>query len=78
MVHLATHDNVQEVVGVDGVQKAIDEFRASHPSLDIQKVDALSRFDSYEGEGIKLFKGNFFHFSDFDGEFDMVWDRGKK
>ena len=87
--YLAKHDNVKEVVGVEGIEKAIVEFHNDHPYFNIQKqkeevVDMEGEkeyfFDMYVGTNIRLLKGNFFHFNDSfsNGKFDMIWDRGTK
>jgi len=80
--YLAKHDNVKEVVGVEGIEKAIIEFHNDHPYFNIQKQidmegEKESFFDMYVGTNVRLLKGNFFHFNDSfsNGKFDMIWDR---
>jgi thiopurine S-methyltransferase len=79
MAFLATHNSISEIVGIDGVRKALDEFAATHGSeLDIVEVDDQN--DGYErltGKSITLLKGDFFELKDAHtgGKFDAVWDR---
>jgi len=65
---------------VEGIKKAIDEFRKEHSNFNIEQTlnnDSFDAFDKYVGDKITLLKGNFFHLNDFysGGKFDMVWDR---
>lgn len=85
MKFFAAQENVSRVIGVEGVQKAVEEFINENPELNIKKVpnnDKSGKFDIYEGDKITLFKGNFFDLpssilsSDPDHKIDVVWDRG--
>jgi thiopurine S-methyltransferase len=80
MHYMATKRKVAEVVGVDGVRKAMEEFSRLHPDLNVQTVGASPHgpFEQWKGESITLLQGDFF---DVDarvvgGSFDAVWDRG--
>uniref|UniRef100_A0A7S2EJL1 thiopurine S-methyltransferase n=1 Tax=Ditylum brightwellii TaxID=49249 RepID=A0A7S2EJL1_9STRA len=84
LVYLAKHDAVSEVVGVDGIQKAIDIFMDENPDL-YNKDEVLAQssgkknyFAKYEGKNIAMLKGDFFDLDQdaVDGSlFDVVWDR---
>lgn len=87
MSYLAKHESVSEVVGVDGIQKALDDFRQEHPELNIRDGDDTScppqpeggqTFRTLRGNGITLLKGNYLELEpdDVGGRFDLVWDRG--
>jgi thiopurine S-methyltransferase len=86
MAHLAEQKNIQQVVGVDGIRKALEEFAAEHANLRIVPVESTSKFEKLQSQpaagsalssSIVLLKGDFF---DLDaeaagGKFDVVWDR---
>lgn len=78
MAYLAKHEAVKEVVGVDGIQTALDEFIEENKDLGIKKTEAHNgHFDSFRGKNINLLKGDFF---DLDpettgGQFDVIFDR---
>ena len=79
MAFLASHKSVSEVLGVDGVRKALDSFAKIHSGLEITQVD--DQGDDCErlaGKSIMLLKGDFFELDDnkTGGKFDAVWDRG--
>jgi thiopurine S-methyltransferase len=76
----ARQPSVIEVMGIDGIQQALDKFNQEHPELNLHptKLAGDGRFDRLAGEKITLLKGDFF---DLDahatgGQFDAVWDRG--
>ena len=79
MAFLATHNSVAEIVGIDGVRKALDEFAATHGSdLDIVEVeDQNDGYERFKGKSITLLKGDFFDLKDVHtgGKFAAVWDR---
>jgi len=85
MAYLAEHPNVEHVVGVEGIQKAIEEFGQENPKLNIYRSEDQQnneKFDVYVGNSITLLKGNFFNFdlqsvpTQVSGQkFDVVWDR---
>ena len=78
MAFLAKHKSISEIVGIDGIRKALDDFSADHDDLEITKVE--NQRDGYErlvGKSIQLLKGDFFELDDTitGGRFDAVWDR---
>ena len=80
MAFLATHNSIAEIVGIDGVRQALDEFAATHGSdLDIVEVQEQNDdgYDRFQGKSITLLKGDFFDLKDVHtgGTFDAVWDR---
>ena len=82
LTYLAKHNSVEEVVGVEGITKAILEYINENPDVRISK-DAMKdagAFEKYNGDNIVLLKGNFFHLSESyaGGKFEIIWDRGKK
>jgi thiopurine S-methyltransferase len=79
MAYLARTDKVKQVVGVDGIRQALDEFAAENPDLGLKPV-APSRnfkFEKLQGKSILLLKGDFFDLdaTQAGGKFDAVWDR---
>lgn len=82
MEYLARQRKVAEVVGVDGIRIAIEEFAKEHPDLEVQPVDdggknSSSGFGKWKGESITLLSGDFFDLdvTDVGGTVDAVWDR---
>lgn len=84
MSYLAKHESISEVVGVDGIQKALDAFRKEHSDLgfgddneDTCPSEGRS-FRTFRGVGVTLLKGNYLEVEpdDVGGKFDLVWDRG--
>eukprot|EP00586_Coscinodiscus_wailesii_P000711 CAMPEP_0172484910 /NCGR_PEP_ID=MMETSP1066-20121228/12585_1 /TAXON_ID=671091 /ORGANISM="Coscinodiscus wailesii, Strain CCMP2513" /LENGTH=247 /DNA_ID=CAMNT_0013249739 /DNA_START=99 /DNA_END=839 /DNA_ORIENTATION=- len=84
MAYLAKHEDVDQVVGIDGIQKAINEFSAENPELGIQThsgdVQTLGKNEcsTYKGSKITLIRADFFDVDSniADGRFDLIWDRG--
>jgi thiopurine S-methyltransferase len=79
MAFFASQPSVIDVVGVDGIQQALDEFSKEQPQLKLQPSTSIDgRFDRLVGEKISLLKGDFFDLDDKAtcGQFDVVWDRG--
>ncbi len=79
MAFFASQPSVIDVVGVDGIQQALDEFSKEQPQLKLQPSTSIDdRFDRLVGENISLLKGDFFELDDQAtcGQFDAVWDRG--
>jgi len=82
LAFFASQPSVIEVVGVDGIQQALDEFSQEHPELKLQPTSSASSddggFDRLVGEKISLLKGDFFELDSkaTGGKFDAVWDRG--
>ena len=79
LTYLAKHSAVEEVLGVEGIAKAILEYIDENPQVEMSKSPVnAGAFEKYEGDSIVLLKGNFFHLSEsHSGKFDMIWDRGK-
>ena len=79
MAFLANHDSVSEVVGIDGVMKALEEFSKEQPSLEIKKVEDSSGgpVERLAGNGISLLRGDFFDLDEqaTSGKFDSIFDR---
>jgi thiopurine S-methyltransferase len=89
MAAVAKHPAVAQVVGVDGVRTALDEFAAEHPYLGIREEDGLSsgpepavassssRYERRAGDKILLLRGDFFDLDETatNGQFDAVFDR---
>eukprot|EP00592_Proboscia_alata_P004421 CAMPEP_0194378866 /NCGR_PEP_ID=MMETSP0174-20130528/37149_1 /TAXON_ID=216777 /ORGANISM="Proboscia alata, Strain PI-D3" /LENGTH=303 /DNA_ID=CAMNT_0039161177 /DNA_START=56 /DNA_END=964 /DNA_ORIENTATION=+ len=83
LAFLAKQKGVLEVVGVDGIRKALEEFQSNNPTLeigeDLERVEShAKKFDRFRGKKITLLKGDYFDL-DIDsigGElFDSIWDR---
>jgi len=74
-----------KVVGVDGVQQAIDEFISENKSLEIilkpAEDDTTTKFSRFVGKNIELLCGDFFDLvsdeiiSTGGDKFDFIWDR---
>jgi thiopurine S-methyltransferase len=84
MAYFATQPFVQEVVGVDGIQKALDAFALEHPELAIQPKSAdaadpesVSAYRRMTGNKITLLQGDFFGLDETvtGGRFDAIFDR---
>ena len=80
MNYLAAQRKVAEVVGVDGIRQAMEDFAAEHPDLEVQSTGetTTSGFERWKGHSITLLTGDFF---DLDvetagGTFEAVWDHG--
>jgi thiopurine S-methyltransferase len=78
MAFLSKHQGVSEVVGVDGIRKALEEFIDENPQLQIEESQGCDAFERFEGHGISLLKGDFFDLDDnaTNGKFDGIFDRG--
>lgn len=74
--YLASQKNVQ-VVGVDGIRKALEEFIKEHPSLEIEPLESSDNYERFQGKDITLLKGDLFDLDETTagGRFDAVWDR---
>ena len=70
---------VDEVVGVDGIRKALLEFADENKELhiDVENTSSISAFEKFSGEKISLLKGDFFALDDdaTEGKFDYIFDR---
>lgn len=77
MAYLAQQDNTAQVVGVDGIRKALDEFAKEHPDLKVQPDGKAGNHDRLTGSSIALLKGDFFALDaeTTGGQFDAVMDR---
>jgi len=78
MAFLAKHGSVSEVVGIEGIRKALESYAEEQPDLDIKPVESLDTFERFVGKKTTLLKGDFFAL-DSDatgGKFDSIWDRG--
>jgi thiopurine S-methyltransferase len=77
MAHVAHFESVKEVVGVDGIRKALDEFSAEHPALEIRPMGSDGIYDRFSGKKVTLLKGDFFELDETTtgGRFDVIFDR---
>jgi thiopurine S-methyltransferase len=77
MAYLAQQDFVAELVGVDGIQKALDTFAQEHGEFEIQPAGKIGDYDRLTGQKITLLKGDYFNLDDSatNGRFGAVFDR---
>ena len=79
MAYFADHKSVSDVVGVEGIRQALEEYAEEHPDLQIGPAEPLlDSFERFVGKKTLLLKGDFFGL-DADstgGQFDSIWDRG--
>jgi thiopurine S-methyltransferase len=78
MAFVSKKEGVMEVVGVDGVRKALEEFGAENPDLDIKPASSRNgKHERLEGKKITLLKGDFFDLDEAatDGRFEAIVDR---
>jgi thiopurine S-methyltransferase len=78
LAFFAKADAVSEVVGVDGVRKALEEFAQEHTDLKLAPLeDQTDEYERLVGEKIALLKGDFFHLDEkvTNGRFDAIFDR---
>lgn len=79
MAYLASQETTAEVVGIDGIQKALDEFAKEHPDLQVQPNGTVAegQFTKMTGKKISLLKGDYFAITpEVTGDkFDAVQDR---
>lgn len=78
-------DVIQHVVGVDGVEQALEEFAKENVDLGLQKTKPAwfcwsrrefpKEMQVWKGPVLSLVCGNFFKFQS-KHQFDAVWDRG--
>ena len=73
----AKQSSVAQVVGVDGIMKALETFSAEHPDLEIKETDSIGSFRALKAKNITLLKGDFFDLDDSatGGKFSGVYDR---
>jgi len=81
MNFLATQRKVAEVVGVDGIRTAMEEFTKEHPDLEVEPVSegtTDSGFEKWKGHSTTLLTGDFFNLDaeTAGGTFDGCWDHG--
>ena len=77
MAYLVT--KAQEVVGVEAIQMAVEEFAMEHPDLNVKQMPGTKDgFIRFEGNKIVLLKGDYFTLDDTKagGKMDAIWDRG--
>mmetsp|Transcript_2998 Transcript_2998/g.6926 ORF Transcript_2998/g.6926 Transcript_2998/m.6926 type:complete len:336 (+) Transcript_2998:59-1066(+) len=82
MVHLARHEGVGWVNGVDGVSKAVEEFAAENPELKLKRIakaniDETNTIEVWMGDKITVTVDDYFKWIDatFVEKPDAVWDR---
>ena len=86
MVYLARKRVISEVVGIDAVPKAVEEFmqEQANEGLDFKEPETMKGYTKRKGESLTLITGDFFDISldVINGDasntllFDGVWDRG--
>jgi thiopurine S-methyltransferase len=69
-----------EVVGVEGIRMALEQFAKEQPQLNISTESTTTTTDGFErfqGDKITLLKGDFFELdaTKTDGKFDLIFDR---
>lgn len=74
MPYLASQTSslVSEVVGVEGIRKAVEEFASEHPDM---KISFSGDVASSEDGRLKVYVSDFFELPDI-GKFGAAWDRG--
>jgi len=86
MAHLARQtDAIAQVVGVEGITKAIEEFAQEQPDLELTKEEEPhgtttypAGYTRYVGNNIMILEGDFFQLDEkiTDGRFQAIFDRG--
>jgi len=78
MAYFSQHQGVTEVVGVDGIKKALQEFADEHPGLDIKEDAPVGSYEKFKGSNIMLLRGDFFELTEKEtgGKCTAVFDRG--
>lgn len=68
----------KEVVGVEAIQMALEEFSQEHPDLKVAMTGTKDGYTRFEGDKILLLKGDYFALDEtsFGGRIDAIWDRG--
>ena len=77
MAYLVT--KAKEVVGVEAIQMALEEFAMENPDLNVTQIPGMKDgFIRFEGDKIVLLKGDFFTLDETNagGRMDAIWDRG--
>lgn len=83
MSFLANHRRVSQVIGVEGIRKALQEFAAENPDLQLMEdssppPEGPYHFRAWTGKSILLLQGDFFELDSnaLGGEqVDAIWDR---
>ena len=83
MAFLANHASISQVVGIDGIRKALTAFAEENPNLEIQTTEttpadnANDVVERFHGKNIELLRGDLFDLDDevTNGKFDMILDR---
>eukprot|EP00934_Nitzschia_sp_Nitz4_P006385 Nitzschia sp. Nitz4//scaffold10_size219509//28889//29707//NITZ4_001401-RA/size219509-augustus-gene-0.265-mRNA-1//-1//CDS//3329532839//6375//frame0 len=67
-----------EVVGVEGIRVALEEFAKEQPQLNVKPTGTHGAFERFEGDRISLLKGDFFALDEASakGKFGAIYDRG--
>jgi thiopurine S-methyltransferase len=77
-VDMAYLTSMAEVVGVEGIKTALEEFQLEQPDLQIELQPGIQNgFERFVGTKITLLKGDFFELTteDTNGSFDVIYDR---
>jgi len=77
MAFLANQKSVAEVVGCDGIRKALVDFSEEHQDLEVKEAPGMGAFDRFQGNAITLLKGDLFDLDENSagGKFDGILDR---
>lgn len=77
MAFLAQHDKVGQVIGVDGIATALEQFAREQPDLQVEAVEATGSYQTWKGKKITLLKGDFFELTPeaTGGKVDAIVDR---
>jgi thiopurine S-methyltransferase len=77
MAYLAKQASVKEVVGIDGIRKALEEFAQEQPELEVSPQEQVGKYERFVGNKITLLKGDLFEFDELaaGGRFGAIFDR---
>jgi len=84
LAYLARHPKVKQVIGVEGIGKAIEEFASENPELMVVPVEEREKsstqqqpFKIWTGKTILMLEGDFLELADAarSGQVDAIWDR---
>lgn len=66
-----------EVVGVEGIRLALEQFMEEQPDLKVQCTGTTNGFERFEGDKITLLRGDYFDLDDTKtgGKFGAIYDR---
>jgi thiopurine S-methyltransferase len=78
MKYFAANMLVDEVVGVDCVKQALEEFATEHPDLQLNPVPPNNGYGAWKGDKAMLLQGDFFNLdvTTAGGTFEAAWDCG--